>query len=66
MVTHTAHDVRREDAIGPPPASPTRVPAARYYSPEFARLEREHLWPRVWQLACTLDHVAEPGDYFEY
>ncbi len=66
MVTHTAHDVRREDAIGPPPANPTRVPAARYYSPEFARLEREHLWPRVWQVACTLDHVAEPGDYFEY
>ncbi|MFZ0715565.1 aromatic ring-hydroxylating oxygenase subunit alpha, partial [Mycobacterium sp.] len=23
-------------------------------------------WPRVWQLACTVDHVAEPGDYFEY
>ncbi len=24
------------------------------------------MWPRVWQLACTVDHVAEPGDYFEY
>ncbi|MCV7218080.1 aromatic ring-hydroxylating dioxygenase subunit alpha [Mycobacterium crocinum] len=66
MVTHTAHDVRREDAIGPPPASPTRVPAARYYSPEFARLENDQMWPRVWQVACTVDHVAEPGDYFEY
>ena len=66
MVTHTAHDVRREDAIGPPPASPTRVPAARYYCTEFASLENAHMWPRVWQLACTLDHVAEPGDFFEY
>lgn len=66
MVTHTAHDVRREDAIGPPPAGPTRVPAARYYSPEFASLENQHMWPRVWQVACTVDHVAEPGDYFEY
>lgn len=66
MVTHTAHDVRREDAIGPLPASPTRVPAARYYSPEFARLEEQDMWPRVWQMACTVDHVAEPGDYFEY
>ncbi|AKK29032.1 SRPBCC family protein [Mycobacterium sp. EPa45] len=65
-MTHTAHDVRREDAIGPPPVSPTRVPAARYYSPEFARLETEHMWPRVWQVACTVDHVAEPGDFFEY
>lgn len=24
------------------------------------------MWPRVWQFACTVDHVAEPGDYFEY
>lgn len=57
---------RREDAIGTPPQRPTLVPAQRYYSPEFARLEVEHMWPRVWQFACTVDHVAEPGDYFEY
>ena len=24
------------------------------------------MWPKVWQLACMVDHVAEPGDYFEY
>lgn len=66
MATHTAHDVGREDAIGTPPARPTRVPAARYYSPEFARREAEGVWPRVWQVACSVDHVAEPGDYFEY
>jgi choline monooxygenase len=65
-VTHAAEDVRREDAIGAPPARPTRVPAERYYSAEFARLEAERMWPRVWQAACTVDHVAEPGDYFEY
>ena len=44
--------------------SPTLVPKARYVSPEFAALEAERLWPRVWQVACTLDHVAEPGDWF--
>ncbi|MET0474058.1 MAG: aromatic ring-hydroxylating dioxygenase subunit alpha [Mycobacterium sp.] len=60
--THT----RQEDAIGTPPRRPTSVPAERYYSPEFARLEVERMWPRVWQVACTIDHVAEPGDYFEY
>ncbi|EID13258.1 aromatic ring-hydroxylating oxygenase subunit alpha [Mycolicibacterium phlei] len=65
-MTRTAQDVRREDAIGEPPARPTLVPAERYHSPEFARLENERMWPRVWQLACTVDHVAEPGDYFEY
>lgn len=24
------------------------------------------MWPRVWALACTVDHVAEPGDVFEH
>src|SRR5215475_12171961 len=24
------------------------------------------LWPRVWQLACSLDHVARAGDFHEY
>ena len=70
-MTHLAHvdnPVRsqREDAIGTPPQRPTLVPAERYYSPEFARLETERMWPKVWQLACTVDHVAAPGDYFEY
>ncbi|KUH82991.1 MULTISPECIES: aromatic ring-hydroxylating dioxygenase subunit alpha [unclassified Mycobacterium] len=64
-MTHT-QSVRREDAIGTPPARPTLVPAERYYSPAFAQLEAERMWPRVWQVACTVDHVAEPGDYFEY
>ncbi|WP_407687971.1 aromatic ring-hydroxylating oxygenase subunit alpha [Mycobacterium sp. HUMS_1102779] len=58
-----AHD---EDAIGTPPPGPTLVPAVRYYSPRFAALEVERMWPKVWQLACTVDHLAEPGDYFEY
>lgn len=56
----------REDAIGVPPQRPTLVPAQRYYSSEFAALENERMWPKVWQFACTVDHVAEPGDYFEY
>ena len=65
MVSQTAQ-VQREDAIGTPPQSPTLVPADRYYSHEFARREVERMWPKVWQLACTVDHVAEAGDYFEY
>lgn len=56
----------QEDAIGTPPENPTLVPAERYYSPAFAALEVERMWPRVWQLACMVDHVAAPGDYFEY
>jgi choline monooxygenase len=70
-VTHTAQvgsptHSRHDDAIGMPPERPTLVPAERYYSAEFERLEVQRLWPKVWQLACTVDHVAEAGDYFEY
>jgi phenylpropionate dioxygenase-like ring-hydroxylating dioxygenase large terminal subunit len=43
-----------------------RIPKTRYTSPDFAALELERMWPRVWQIACTIDHVSEPGDVFEY
>jgi phenylpropionate dioxygenase-like ring-hydroxylating dioxygenase large terminal subunit len=45
---------------------PVRVPASRYTSALFAAAEAERMWPRVWQVACTLDHVRDPGDYYEY
>jgi choline monooxygenase len=65
-MTTQATRARSEDAIGTPPQRPTLVPAERYISTAFARLEAERMWPKVWQVACTVDHVAEPGDYFEY
>jgi nitrite reductase/ring-hydroxylating ferredoxin subunit len=46
--------------------TPTRVPVSRYIDPEFAALEQAALWPRVWHLACSVDHVAGPGDVFEH
>jgi choline monooxygenase len=42
-----------------------KIPAARYTSSEFAALENDRLWPRVWQFACSLDHVANPGEFHE-
>ena len=45
--------------------APVRVPVERYLSPEFAALEHQKLWPKVWVIACTVDHVAHPGDFFE-
>jgi choline monooxygenase len=47
-------------------AAPVRVPTHRYTSPAFAELERERLWPHTWVIACTVDHVASPGDVFEH
>ncbi len=46
--------------------APVRIPVERYTSPEFAELEHERLWPMVWHVACTVDHVASPGDWFEH
>jgi phenylpropionate dioxygenase-like ring-hydroxylating dioxygenase large terminal subunit len=35
-------------------------------SDDFAALERARLWPNVWQFACSIDHVANPGDWYEH
>ncbi|MGI9621589.1 MAG: aromatic ring-hydroxylating oxygenase subunit alpha [Acidimicrobiales bacterium] len=43
-----------------------RIPASRYYDQEFFDLEREHFWPHVWQMACRLEEIPEPGDFVEY
>ncbi len=45
---------------------PYRVPSVRYTAPGWAELEHQRLWPRAWQIAGTVDHVAAPGDWFEY
>ncbi len=41
------------------------VPASDY-SPEFHRLEMERVWPRVWQVACREEEIANVGDYVNY
>ncbi len=45
---------------------PDRVPKQRYYDPDFYRMETERLWPRVWQMACRLEEIPNPGDFAEY
>jgi phenylpropionate dioxygenase-like ring-hydroxylating dioxygenase large terminal subunit len=45
---------------------PDFVPAGRYYDPAFAALERDRLWPRVWQMACRLEEIPSVGDFVEY
>ena len=42
------------------------VPKEVYFSPEFARIEAENLWPYVWQLACRLEEIPRVGDYVTY
>lgn len=45
---------------------PVLIPADRYRTQEFADREVELLWPTVWTVACSVDHVLEPGDVFEW
>jgi phenylpropionate dioxygenase-like ring-hydroxylating dioxygenase large terminal subunit len=45
---------------------PERIRTERYYDAEFFELEKKHLWPRVWQMACRLEEIPEVGDYVEY
>ena len=35
----------------------------RYYSPEFARLEWEHMWTKVWHIAGRETELPEAGDW---
>ncbi|MGE0384476.1 MAG: SRPBCC family protein [Gammaproteobacteria bacterium] len=49
-----------------PVTSPDRIPAKRYYDQAFFDLERERLWPRVWQMACRLEEIPKRGDYVVY
>ncbi len=45
---------------------PDQIPAKRYYDQEFFELEKEHLWSRVWQMACRLEEIPRRGDYVVY
>jgi phenylpropionate dioxygenase-like ring-hydroxylating dioxygenase large terminal subunit len=42
------------------------VPKEDFFDPEFARLEAERLWPKVWQIACRLEEIPKVGDYLTY
>lgn len=38
----------------------------RYTSTDAMQQEMERLWPKVWQWACRIEHVQEPGDFITY
>lgn len=42
------------------------IPVERYLSREFAQLETERIWRRVWQMACREEEIPEPGDHIVY
>lgn len=42
------------------------ISASRYTSKEFFELEKEKMWPRVWQFAARNEELPEAGDYIVY
>ena len=42
------------------------VPVERYTSQEWHDLEKQRLWPRVWQMACRQEHIPNIGDHILY
>ena len=44
----------------------TEVSKDVYVSGEYAALEKERLWPRVWQIACREEELPQKGSYLVY
>jgi phenylpropionate dioxygenase-like ring-hydroxylating dioxygenase large terminal subunit len=42
------------------------IPRSDYVDPAIHRLEKERLWPRVWQIACREEEIPNVGDYVNY
>jgi phenylpropionate dioxygenase-like ring-hydroxylating dioxygenase large terminal subunit len=42
------------------------IPLDRYYTAEYAALEKERLWKKVWQFACREEDIPNVGDRLPY
>ena len=57
--SHLREDMQRR--LGTEP-----IPASRYYDPEWAKLERDKVWMKTWQMACWSYDIPNPGDIYVY
>ena len=72
---HTYQEAIKKDASEPPASflaesyeflGDADIPYSNYTSKEYAEAEFEKMWPKVWQMACREEHIAEAGDYQVY
>ncbi len=63
--THPVPAILREESPGIFDDQ-TFVPVTRYTSRAFHDLEKERLWPKVWQMVCREEEIATPGDTYVY
>ena len=72
----TVQEVLRADSIAPPEVLLREYPpkyldnheisADRYLTQEWHDLEVEHVWRKVWQMACRLEELQTVGDHVVY
>jgi nitrite reductase/ring-hydroxylating ferredoxin subunit len=59
-------DVNNAAATRTPGSDGVMTPKHSLVSREYAELERERLWPRVWQVACREEELPKVGSFVTY
>ncbi len=60
--TVTDHGELTDEDLG----EPLTYPVEAFICPEYAKAEKEKLWPRVWQMAARLEDIPNVGDFITY
>jgi len=63
---HAFEDAEVPAGIEMRSVEPSVIPIEAYTSPEYAALENERLWGKVWQQACRVEEIPNVGDYVTY
>ncbi len=63
--THPVPAILREESPGIY-EDQTFIPVTRYISRAYHELEKERLWPKVWQMACREEEIPLSGDTYVY
>nr|MBP6723776.1 Rieske 2Fe-2S domain-containing protein [Halioglobus sp.] len=45
---------------------PLTYPVEAFTCPEYAKAERDRLWPKVWQMAGRMEDIPQVGNFFTY
>jgi len=56
-----AREISAEDL-----SEPLTYPVEAFTSPEYAKAERDKLWPKVWQMAGRVEEIPEVGNFITY
>jgi phenylpropionate dioxygenase-like ring-hydroxylating dioxygenase large terminal subunit len=58
--------VNEGDAVRPAAVRSDYVPKESYISADYVRLEKQRLWPKVWQIACREEELPRNGSFVTF